>query len=85
MLKASLVAAALFAGGMLSPAAAQDMRAQTSCGTGGYGQNCYHNDYGSGGGYNRYCPPGYYPHVFPNGNGIRCEEVDGDSHFESSF
>ncbi len=82
MLKASLVAVALLAAAAGRPAVAQDMRAQ-ACGPGDYGQNCYRNDYS--GPYNRYCPPGYYPHSFPNGNGIRCEAVEGNDHFDSSY
>ena len=84
MLKTSLAIAALLAGAVviILPASAQDMRAQASCGPGSVGHSCYNNDYGSGP-YSRYCPPGYFPHSWPNGNGVRCEEVGGDTHLDS--
>src|SRR4051812_29700860 len=47
----------------------------------GYGQRGYDNNNYSGkyndGGLGRYCPPGYYPHSWPTGNGIRCEQQGG--------
>jgi hypothetical protein len=66
MLKTVLIAALLAAGA--TAASAQDYRAQTPYGYGSQGG--YPS---SDGGLGRYCPPGYYPHSFPNGNGIRCE------------
>lgn len=84
MLKSIMVAGALLAGAAELPAHAQDMRAQMTCGPGGYGANCDRSGYG-GGAYSRYCPPGYFPHSFPTGNGIRCEAVNGDDHFDSPF
>lgn len=45
----------------------------------GYGQRNYNDGYGkyNDGGLGRYCPPGYYPHSWPTGNGIRCEQQGG--------
>ena len=52
----------------------------------GYGQRDY-NAYGkyNDGGLGRYCPPGYYPHSWPNGNGIRCEAQDGRLIYNPAF
>jgi hypothetical protein len=80
MMKTSLIAGAVTAmwlgGLMFSPtASAQGMRADMSCTVDG----CPHSNnswYGSDGGLGRYCPPGYYPHSFPGGSGIRCEAPD---------
>jgi hypothetical protein len=67
MLKTALIAAVLAAGA--TAASAQDYRAQAP-----YGSNGGYGGYpSSDGGLGRYCPPGYYPHSFPSGNGIRCE------------
>jgi hypothetical protein len=84
MLKSSLIAAAvaaIWAGGLVlssTAASAQGMRADMSCTVDG----CPHSNnswYSNDGGLGRYCPPGYYPHSFPGGNGIRCEAPDTGS------
>jgi len=81
MMKASLIASALTAiwaaSLALSPTAAsvQGMRADMSCTVDGCprsNNSWYSND----GGLGRYCPPGYYPHSWPNGSGVRCEAPD---------
>ncbi len=72
MLKTMLVAAVL-AAGATAASAQQDYRAQAPYGYGSHG-----GFPSSDGGLGRYCPPGYYPHSWPNGNGIRCEPP-GDS------
>ncbi len=75
--------AAISAGGLMflpGAASAQGMRADMSCTVDGCprsNNSWYSND----GGLGRYCPPGYYPHSFPGGNGIRCEAPDGGSSF----
>ena len=78
MLKTSLFAAAMLAGSGLvvttGAASANEMRAQSYCG--GSGHDCPRGTNGDSG-VNRYCPPGQVPHSFPNGNGIRCETLDG--------
>ena len=70
MLKLTLVAAAFAASATV--AFAQDMRAQDYNGSNYGGNYGKYND----GGLGRYCPPGYYPHTWPTGNGIRCEAPD---------
>ena len=71
MLKTILIAAVL-AAGATAASAQQEYRAQAPYGYGS--QSGYGGSYpSSDGGLGRYCPPGYYPHSFPNGNGIRCE------------
>jgi len=77
-----LIAAALAIAGAAS---AQDMRAQSPYDYGaprtGYG---YGGNSSSDGGLGRYCPPGYYPHSWPNGSGIRCEPPDDGQTFVPS-
>jgi hypothetical protein len=81
MIKATLIAALLAAAGATA-ASAQDWRAQAPYGHGGNG---YGGGYpGSDGGLGRYCPPGYYPHSWPNGSGIRCEPPDDGQTFVPS-
>ena len=83
MLKTTLAAAALFgavAGGLIlasGAAQAQNMVERASCRSND--QDCYRDYRGeeNTGGFNRYCPPGQIPHVWGNGNGIRCETLDG--------
>jgi hypothetical protein len=82
MLKVTLLAAALAAAGATA-ASAQDWRAQSN--GWGYGpRGGYDNDIGSSA-LGRNCPPGYYPHSFPNGNGIRCEPPDDSRTFGPSY
>jgi hypothetical protein len=91
MSRFSLIAAVVLATSGVSLAAtsasAQDMRAQYSSGP--YGNNGYGGGYGYGGGSDgglgRYCPPGYYPHSFPGGNGVRCEAQDGRNIYGAPF
>ncbi len=79
MLKLTLIAA-LAGVAFISAAAAQDMRAQAN----GYGGWGYKNGYNIDSGVNRYCPPGFIPHSYPNGNGVRCESANGDYQFDSA-
>jgi hypothetical protein len=87
MSKLSLIAAALLAisgaGATLAATSAwaQDM-AQNSYDR--HGRHHYY-DGGSDGGLGRYCPPGYYPHSFPNSNGVRCEAQDGRNIYSAPF
>jgi len=80
MRKTSIAAviAALAGGLTLSPlaASAQSVHRHNACGPSGY--DCpapYSGSYSNDGGLGRYCPPGFYPHSWPNG--IRCETTDG--------
>ena len=67
---AALMATTAFAGA----ASADDMRAQAPWGGSQNHQNYPgYND----GGLGRYCPTGLYPHSFPGGEGIRCQNADG--------
>lgn len=81
MLKMSFLAAALSLAA--SAALAQDYRAQNYDRDGGG-----HAPYGYGNSTStlgRFCPPGFYPHSWPSGSGIRCESVDGNVHFQSGL
>ncbi|MDE3176776.1 MAG: hypothetical protein KGM15_11800 [Pseudomonadota bacterium] len=67
MLKVAMIAAALTVAGA-SGAAAMHRRSYDDYGAqGGYGHGNGTSAFG------RYCPPGYFPHSFPDGNGVRCE------------
>ena len=79
LLAATLAAAV--AGLALSPlVGSAQARDRSYCGPSGY--DCpqpYSGSYANDGGLGRYCPPGFYPHSWPNGSGIRCEAADGES------
>lgn len=86
MLRTTLFAAALVAlpaAGLTltaTAASAQGWSQPTvSCASGAMGCNSGTYAYGSDGGLGRYCPPGYYPHSWPNG--IRCEPPGGATTF----
>ena len=81
MLKTSLLAAA-FTLAAASFASAQDWGAQGYAAQApGYGHAPYGYD-NSTSALGRSCPPGYYPHSFPNGNGVRCESPDENTYFD---
>ena len=61
--------AALSFGLAAGPALADDMRAPHADYDRGYS--------GAPVGVNQYCPPGEVPHSYPNGNGVRCQTLDG--------
>ncbi len=73
MMKSILIAAALTVAGAAG-ASAQDFRAQDDGYSSGRARYGYDNSSSALG---RYCPPGQYPHSWPNGQGVRCEIADG--------
>ena len=82
MLKLTLAGVAL-ALSALSPASAQEWRGQTYVASeqgGGHAPYGYGNSTSALG---RDCPAGYYPHAWPDGNGIRCEPPGDSTEFIS--